>query len=136
MVRVVTRGGISIGLIIATTLGHTGAEKVYIVGKRKLDNAAKANNKHPQYQNLCLLESQKFGRNVLIVGDVTSKTSLQGVVEQSRPIPDISTFLLPIGVSLVPSSRLRPARPPTILILPVFANSYGITMMTIPGIPL
>lgn len=46
MVCVVTGGGTGIGLMMATALEHNGAEKVYIVGRRKevLENAAKMNN--------------------------------------------------------------------------------------------
>ncbi|KAF8461346.1 hypothetical protein BDZ91DRAFT_737186 [Kalaharituber pfeilii] len=70
LVCVVTGGGTGIGLMIATALEHNGAEKVYIVGRRKeiLENAAKTNN--------------KFGRIIPIVGDVTSKASLQAMVDQ------------------------------------------------------
>ncbi|KAI5787641.1 hypothetical protein DFH27DRAFT_518186 [Peziza echinospora] len=70
LVAVVTGGGTGLGLMMARALEHNGAEKVYILGRRKdiLENAAKTNNNH--------------GRIIPIVADVTSKESLQAAVDQ------------------------------------------------------
>ncbi|KAL8945882.1 MAG: hypothetical protein Q9222_007641 [Ikaeria aurantiellina] len=69
LVAVITGGGSGIGLMMANALASNGARKVYIVGRRKevLDAAA---NQAPH------------GHIVPLVGDVTSKESLQFVVSQ------------------------------------------------------
>ncbi|CUS12959.1 unnamed protein product [Tuber aestivum] len=69
LVAVVTGGGTGIGLMIATALEHNGATKVYIVGRRKevLENAARVHSKH--------------GNIIPIVGEVTSKESLEAIVK-------------------------------------------------------
>jgi len=71
MVCVVTGGGTGIGLMIATALEANGA-KVYIVGRRAdvLEKAAK--------------ESAKHGNIIPIVGDVTSKSSLEEIVNKIK----------------------------------------------------
>ncbi|KAI5852776.1 hypothetical protein DFP73DRAFT_534012 [Morchella snyderi] len=72
LVAVVTGGGTGIGLMIAAALEHNGAERVYIVGRRKevLENAAK--------------EHSKYGKIIPLVGEVTSKESLESVVAQIK----------------------------------------------------
>ena len=69
LVAVITGGGSGIGLMMAKALALNGAEKVYIVGRRKhvLEAAAK---------------ESPHGNIVPIVGDVTSKDSLQAVAKQ------------------------------------------------------
>ncbi|PWW80704.1 NAD(P)-binding protein [Tuber magnatum] len=69
LVAVVTGGGTGIGLMIAAALENNGATKVYIVGRRKevLENAARVHSKH--------------GNMIPILGDVTSKESLEAMVK-------------------------------------------------------
>ncbi|KAL8807053.1 MAG: hypothetical protein Q9200_004812 [Gallowayella weberi] len=66
LVAVITGGGSGIGLMMANALASNGARKVYIVGRRKdvLESAAKASH---------------HGNIVPLVGDVTSKESLQSI---------------------------------------------------------
>ncbi|KAL8805279.1 MAG: hypothetical protein Q9182_002047 [Xanthomendoza sp. 2 TL-2023] len=66
LVAVITGGGSGIGLMMANALASNGARKVYIVGRRKdvLELAAKASPN---------------GNIVPLVGDVTSKESLQSI---------------------------------------------------------
>ncbi|KAL8685408.1 MAG: hypothetical protein Q9218_007780 [Villophora microphyllina] len=69
LVVVVTGGGSGIGRMMALALAANGAHKVYIVGRRKeiLDAAAK---------------ESPHGNIVPLVGDVTSKESLQSIASQ------------------------------------------------------
>jgi len=69
LVAVITGGGSGIGLMMARALALNGASKVYIVGRREetLKSAA---------------ESVTTGNVIPLVGDVTSKESLQSVVKK------------------------------------------------------
>ena len=71
LVAVITGGGTGIGLMMAKALALNGAHKVYIVGRRKevLESAAK---------------ESPHGNIIPLVGDVTSKESLQAVVQKVR----------------------------------------------------
>ena len=69
LVAVITGGGSGIGLMMARALALNGAYKVYIVGRRKevLDAATK---------------QSPHGNIVPVVGDVTSKDSLESLVNK------------------------------------------------------
>ena len=69
LVAVITGGGTGLGLIMAKALALNGAAKVYIVGRRKevLESAAK---------------ESPYGNILPLVGDVTSKDSLEAVAKQ------------------------------------------------------
>ncbi|KAF2098192.1 dehydrogenase with different specificitie [Rhizodiscina lignyota] len=70
-VVVVTGGGSGLGRMMANALAENGAAKVYIIGRRKekLEEVAKG----------C-----KGGVVVPLVGDVTSKDSIESIVEQVK----------------------------------------------------
>lgn len=67
LVAVITGGGSGIGLLMAKALALNGAQKVYIIGRRKevLDAAAK---------------ESPHGNIIPLVGDVTSKENLESIV--------------------------------------------------------
>jgi NAD(P)-dependent dehydrogenase (short-subunit alcohol dehydrogenase family) len=69
LVAVITGGGSGLGLYVAKALDANGAKAVYIIGRRKetLDNAVKQG---------------KNGSIIPIVGDVTSKESLEAAAAQ------------------------------------------------------
>ena len=69
LVAVVTGGGSGIGLLMTKALALNGAQKVYIIGRRKevLEAAAK---------------ESPHGNITPIIGDVTSKDSLKAAVDQ------------------------------------------------------
>ncbi|MCJ1235707.1 hypothetical protein MMC14_003678 [Varicellaria rhodocarpa] len=69
LVAVITGGGSGIGLMMTKALALNGAHKVYIVGRRK-DVLEQATKESPH------------GNIIPIVGDVTSKDSLQSVAAQ------------------------------------------------------
>ena len=71
LVAVITGGGSGIGLMMAKALALNDAHKVYIVGRRKdaLEAAAK---------------ESPHGNIIPLVGDVTSKDSLQSVADRIK----------------------------------------------------
>lgn len=73
--------------MIAAALEHNGAEKVYIVGRRKevLENAAREHSVRNTPPEIALgsisnIYPQKYGRIIPLVGEVTSKESLESIV--------------------------------------------------------
>ena len=69
LVAVITGGGSGIGLMMTKALALNGAHKVYIIGRR-LEVLEEATKESPH------------GNIIPIVGDVTSKSSLEAVVKQ------------------------------------------------------
>ena len=71
LVAVVTGGGSGIGLMIAKTLALNGAYRVYIVGRREATLQAAA-------------KESPHGNIIPVVGDVTSKSDLERIVQQVK----------------------------------------------------
>ncbi|KAL8992896.1 MAG: hypothetical protein Q9188_007473 [Gyalolechia gomerana] len=96
LVAVVTGGGSGIGLLITKALAANGASKVYIVGRRKevLEAAAK--------------ESPN-GNIIPLVGDVTSKDSLQSIASQvEKDIGYINVLIANSGIGGPQTSTITP----------------------------
>ncbi|KAI9733860.1 MAG: hypothetical protein M1834_002514 [Cirrosporium novae-zelandiae] len=90
-VAVVTGGGTGLGLMAARALAANGASKVYILGRREqvLKDAAAANN----------------NKLIPIVGDVTSKESLQRAYNQIASTTDhVDVVIASSGITGPPRS--------------------------------
>ena len=96
LVAVITGGGSGIGLMMTKALALNGANKVYIIGRRKevLEAAA--------------LESP-HGNIIPLVADVTSKSALQSVVSRiEREVGYINVLIANSGISGPQSSSITP----------------------------
>ena len=86
LVAVITGGGSGIGLMMTKALALNGAHKVYIIGRRKevLEAAAK---------------ESPHGNIIPIVGDVTSKDTLQSIASQiEKEVGYINVLIANSGV--------------------------------------
>ena len=101
LVAVITGGGSGIGLMMTKALALNGAHKVYIVGRRKevLEAAAK---------------ESPHGNIIPIVGDVTSKDTLQSIASQiEKEVGYINVLIAnsgivgPSNISLTPQTSLE-----------------------------
>ena len=101
LVAVITGGGSGIGLMMTKALALNGAHKVYIVGRRKevLEAAAK---------------ESPHGNIIPIVGDVTSKDTLQSIASRiEKEVGYINVLIAnsgiggPINLSITPQTSLE-----------------------------
>ncbi|KAL9094873.1 MAG: hypothetical protein Q9165_002822 [Trypethelium subeluteriae] len=102
LVAVITGGGTGIGLMIAKALEANGAAKVYIVGRRKdvLESAA---------------SQGQHGNIIPLVGDVSSKDSLQAVAAQIKSEVGYINLLVPnSGIGGPPNARDKVEAPPSL----------------------
>ncbi|KAF2239502.1 NAD(P)-binding protein [Viridothelium virens] len=102
LVAVITGGGTGIGLMIAKALEANGAAKVYIIGRRKdvLESAA---------------SQGQHGNIIPIVGDVSSKESLQSVAARIKSEVGYVNLLVPnSGIGGPPNARDKVEAPPTL----------------------
>lgn len=96
LVAVITGGGSGIGLMMTKALALNGADKVYIIGRRKevLEAAAK---------------ESPHGNIIPLVGDVTSKDDLQSVVSQiEKEVGYINVLIANSGVAGPQSTSITP----------------------------
>ena len=99
LVAVITGGGSGIGLMMTEALALNGAHRVYIVGRRKevLDEAAK---KSPH------------GNIIPLVGDVTSKESLQSIVSHiEKDVGYINVLIANSGIQGPPENPVSSKLP-------------------------
>ncbi|KAI9714147.1 MAG: hypothetical protein M1812_006475 [Candelaria pacifica] len=97
LVAVITGGGTGIGLMIAKALAQNGASKVYIIGRRqdRLDAA--------------VLEASINNNVIPLIGDVTSKASLQKLASQiTRETGYINVLIANSGISGPSVKALNP----------------------------
>jgi NAD(P)-dependent dehydrogenase (short-subunit alcohol dehydrogenase family) len=101
LVAVITGGGSGIGLMMTKALALNGASKIYIIGRRKevLDAAAK---------------QSPHGNIIPLVGDVTSKETLQSIVTHiEKEVGYINVLIANSGIagpqatSITPESSLE-----------------------------
>ena len=96
LVAVITGGGSGIGLMMTKALALNGAHKVYIVGRRKevLEAAAK---------------ESPHGNIIPIIGDVTSKDTLQSIASQiEKEVGYINVLIANSGVGGPPNLSITP----------------------------
>ena len=99
LVAVITGGGSGIGLMMTEALALNGAHKVYIIGRRQevLDEATK---KSPH------------GNIIPLVGDVTSKESLQSIVSHiEKDVGYINVLIANSGVLGPPENPISSTMP-------------------------
>ena len=99
LVAVITGGGSGIGLMMTEALALNGAHKVYIIGRRKevLDEATK---KSP-HDNI-----------IPLVGDVTSKESLQSIVSHiEKDVGYINVLIANSGIQGPPENPISAKLP-------------------------
>ena len=96
LVAVITGGGSGIGLMMTKALALNGAHKVYIVGRRK--EVLEAAAKESPHNNI-----------IPIVGDVTSKDTLQSIASQiSKEVGYINVLIANSGISGPQNLTLTP----------------------------
>ena len=96
LVAVITGGGSGVGLMMTQALALNGAHKVYIVGRRKevLEAAAK---------------ESPHGYIIPILGDVTSKDTLQSIASQiEKEVGYINVLIANSGIGGPQSLSLTP----------------------------
>ena len=96
LVAVITGGGSGVGLMMTQALALNGAHKVYIVGRRKevLEAAAK---------------ESPHGNIIPILGDVTSKDTLQSIASQiEKEVGYINVLIANSGIGGPQSLSLTP----------------------------
>ena len=96
LVAVITGGGSGIGLMMTKALALNGAYKVYIIGRRRevLEAAAK---------------ESPHGNIIPIVGDVTSKDTLQSIVSQiEKEVGYINVLIANSGIGGPQSTSITP----------------------------
>ena len=96
LVAVITGGGTGIGLIMTKALALNGAHKVYIIGRRKevLEAAAK---------------ESPHGNIIPLVGDVTSKETLQSIASHiEKEVGYINVLIANSGIGGPQSLSLNP----------------------------
>ena len=96
LVAVITGGGSGIGLMMTKALALNGAYKVYIIGRRRevLEAAAK---------------ESPHGNIIPIVGDVTSKDTLQSIVSHiEKEVGYINVLIANSGIGGPQSTSITP----------------------------